>query len=70
MPERPVGVTDTASGAGVAEVRTRERSVGGNTVAEQFVIPIRERVVSYTGIYTSAVISGLASAPAATAANF
>ena len=53
MAERPVGVTDLASGAGVADIRTRERSVGGNTVAEQYVIPISERVVSYKGTMTS-----------------
>lgn len=70
MTDRLVGVTDQASGAGVAEVRARERTVGGNTVAEQYVIPIRERVVSYVGIYSSAVVSGLAAAPATTAANF
>lgn len=53
MTERPVGVTDLASGAGVADVRTRERSVGGNTVAEQYVIPISERVPSYKGFAAS-----------------
>lgn len=50
MAERPVGVPDTAAGAGVAEIRTRERSVGGNTVAEQFIIPIAERVPSFRGM--------------------
>lgn len=53
MAERPVGVTDQASGAGVADVRTRERTVGGNTVAEQYVIPISERVASYKGACTT-----------------
>lgn len=53
MAERPVGVTDQAAGAGVAEVRTRERSVGGNTVAEQYVIPILERVPSNKGTMSS-----------------
>lgn len=52
MTERPVGVTDQASGAGVAEVRTRERTVGGNTVAEQYVIPIRERVLTAVVLYS------------------
>jgi len=66
MAERPVGVTDQASGAGVAEVRTRERSVGGNTVAEQYVLPIDEfvdgYVTSYRGMVTSFRTIGLASA--------
>lgn len=53
MAERPVGVTDQASGAGVAEVRTRERTVGGNTVAEQYVILQEERVRSFEGYATS-----------------
>lgn len=63
MTERPVGVTDQAAGAGVAEVRTRERSVGGNTVTEQYVIPTNERVPSYKGFATSFRTLGLASTP-------
>ncbi len=62
MAERPVGVTDQAAGAGVAEVRTRERSVGGNTVAEQFVIPIRERVPSFIGMAATFRTVGTAAA--------
>jgi len=62
MPERPVGVTDTASGAGIAQVRTRERVVGAETVAEQYVIPISERVASYKGMAASFRIAGLATA--------
>lgn len=46
MPQRPIGVTDVASGAGVADFRTRERTVGGATVVEQYLLPISERVVS------------------------
>jgi len=66
MTERPVGVTDTAAGAGVAEARTRERAVGGNTVVEQYVIPVTEYVddfvTSYRGIVASFRTLGLASA--------
>lgn len=53
MTERAVGVTDTPSGAGVADVRVRERTVGGVTVGEQYVIPISERVASYKGMVTT-----------------
>jgi hypothetical protein len=51
MGARAVGVTDTASGAGVADVRVRERTDPslGTTVAEQYVIPINERVPSFIG---------------------
>ncbi len=66
MAERIVGVTDTASGAGVADVRGRERSVGGNTAVEQYVIPIDEFVTgyqtSYRGMVTTFRTIGLASA--------
>lgn len=53
MTVRGVGVTDQASGAGVADVRTRERSVDGGTYAEQYVIPISERVASYKGFLST-----------------
>jgi hypothetical protein len=53
MGERPVGVTDQASGAGIAQVRTRERTVSSETVSEQYVIPISERVASYKGTATT-----------------
>lgn len=46
MADRGVGVVDQASGAGVAEIRVRERVISSNTYAEQFVIPTRERVTS------------------------
>lgn len=66
MTERPVGVTDQASGAGVADVRTRERSVGGSTQAEQYVIPLQEfvdgYVLSYRGMVAAFRTLGLASA--------
>jgi hypothetical protein len=52
MPDRGVGVTDTAAGAGVAEVRTRERTIGGSTYAEQFVVPVRERVTTAILLYS------------------
>lgn len=46
MPDRAVGVTDQATGAGIADVRVRERQISAVTYAEQFVIPISERVVT------------------------
>lgn len=46
MPQRPVGVTDEASGATVAQFRTRERTVGADTVVEQYLLAAGERVVS------------------------
>lgn len=49
MTDRGVGVTDQASGAGVADVRARERVISSVTYDEQYVIPIRERVL--TGVY-------------------
>lgn len=49
MAERPVGITDQASGAGIAQVRTRERTVSAEVVSEQYVIPISERVASFKG---------------------
>ena len=70
MPVRGVGVADQPAGAGIAEIRARERTVDGGTYAEQYVIPTRERVVSHVGIFSSAIIAGLAAAPAVTAANF
>jgi hypothetical protein len=49
-PDIGVGVTDQASGAGVADVRGRQRTVGGVTNAvEQYVIAISPRVD--TGVY-------------------
>lgn len=67
MAERGVGVSDLASGAGVAEYRTRERSVGGGTYCEQYLIPIKERVLSFRGCVTT-VRAGLPSATAVTLA--
>lgn len=46
MTERPIGVEDVAAGAGVVEYRTRERSVGGATVVEQYLLYVNERVAS------------------------
>lgn len=64
MGTRAVGVTDTASGAGVADVRVRERTDPslGTTVAEQYVIPIRERVPSFVGSAATFRILGTAAA--------
>jgi hypothetical protein len=59
---RAVGVTDQPSAAGVADVRARERTdpVLGTTVAEQYVIPISERVASFKGMATSFRMPGRA----------
>lgn len=62
MTERPVGVTDLASGAGVAQYRTRERTVGGQAVVEQYLLPISERVPSYKGLYATFRITGVQTA--------
>jgi hypothetical protein len=51
--QRAVGITDVASGAGVADYRTRERSVSGATVAEQYLIMQQERVRSFVGAATT-----------------
>jgi len=53
MAERPVGVSDLASGAGVARYRTRERTVGGESVVEQYLIPLADRVLSYQGLVST-----------------
>jgi hypothetical protein len=61
-----VGVTDLASGAGVADVRGRQRTVGGVTNAvEQYVIAMSARVDS--GVYHahSQTLTVLAAAQAA-----
>lgn len=47
MAERPVGVADQAAGAGVAQVRTRERVIGADTVVEPFGILAPERVAAF-----------------------
>ena len=53
MAERPVGVTDVASGAGVAQFRTRERTVAAEVVSEQYLIGLRDRVPSYRGMVST-----------------
>jgi hypothetical protein len=58
MGERPVGVTDVASGAGVAQFRTREQTIGGEAVVEQYLIPISDRVRSFQGMATTFRIPG------------
>lgn len=58
MTERPVGVEDLPAGAGVAEYRTRERSVGGNTVVEQYLLPVDERVASCKAMASSFRVVG------------
>jgi hypothetical protein len=59
MGERPIGVTDEASGAGVAQFRTRERTVGAEAVVEQYLIPTSERVRSFQGMATTFRIPGV-----------
>lgn len=63
MGENRVGVTDQTAGAGVVEVRTRQRTVGGSAVEEQYVIPISERVASYKGTVSSWRTLGNAATP-------
>ncbi len=63
MPVRGVGVTDQTAGAGVAEVRARERTVDGGTYAEQYIIPISERVASFKGMAGSFRTVGNAASP-------
>ncbi len=53
MAQRPVGVTDVASGAGVVDYRTRERTVDAVTVVEQYVAVQRERITSFVGMASS-----------------
>lgn len=53
MTERLVGVTDQASGAGVADIRVRERTVAGSTVGEQYIIAQDEKVPSFRGMAAS-----------------
>jgi hypothetical protein len=62
MPLRPVGVPDVAPGAGVAEYRTRERTISGETVCEQYLLEEPERVVSFQGIVASPRIGGVSTA--------
>jgi hypothetical protein len=57
MTQRAVGVTDQAAGDGVAEARTRQRVVGTDTVAEQYVIPVSEYVDDYVTSYRGMVAS-------------
>lgn len=59
MTERLIGVTDVASGAGVADYRTRERSGHG---VEQYLIPLADRVPSFKGIVASFRVPGVAAA--------
>jgi hypothetical protein len=63
MTQRPVGVTDTAAGPGVAEVRTRERTVDTVAVAEQYVIPVDERVPTFRGAAATFRMVGSAATP-------
>lgn len=53
MAQRAVGVTDVAPGAGVAEYRTRERSVSGATVVEQYLLYEQERVAACVAMATT-----------------
>lgn len=61
MAQRAVGVTDLAGGAGVVEYRTRERTVAGATVVEQYLIfEDSERVQTFKGMASSLVIPSTA----------
>lgn len=62
MPDRAVGVTDTASGAGVVDYRIRERTASSVTAGEQYLIYEGERVPSFVGMaatfYMTASLAG------------
>ncbi len=58
MGENRVGVTDVADGAGVASFRTRQRTVGGSSVEEQYILYQDERVESYRGLASTFRIPG------------
>lgn len=60
MTERPVGVSDLTSGAAVADYRTRERTVGVDTVVEQYLLPTNERVQTFKGSASSLIIPSTA----------
>jgi hypothetical protein len=60
MAERPVGVTDVASGTGVAQFRTRERTVSSQAVCEQYLIPEQDWVPSYSGMVATFRSPGVA----------
>jgi hypothetical protein len=67
MTQRKVGVTDVASGAGVADYRTREQAALG---CEQYLIPQVDRVTSFTGMVASFRFTGTAVANRALATIF
>lgn len=58
MTERKVGVTDVASGAGVADFRTRERSALG---CEQYLVTTREEVAAFRALGATFRTVGVAS---------
>lgn len=70
MADRVIGVTDVAPAADVAEYRTRERTVGGNTAVEQFLLNEDDRQISFVGLYQSGVFTPANAAPGATTGNF
>ncbi|MCA1571154.1 MAG: hypothetical protein LC798_12725 [Chloroflexi bacterium] len=55
MPERLIGVTDEASGAGVADYRTREQSAK----ADQYLVLEEERVPSFKGMAATFRVPGV-----------
>jgi hypothetical protein len=63
VPDVGVGVTDQPDGAGVVPVRARSRSISGTTYAEQYVIPIPERVPSFKGMAATFRTLGNAASP-------
>jgi hypothetical protein len=60
MPESFIQVPPNSSGL---KMRTRQRTVGANTVEEQYVIPIGERVVSFEGAIGTFRVPGSAATP-------
>ena len=71
MPERPIGVTNLASGTGVALFRTRERTVGGESVNEQYMLNQRDWLTSWRGCASTFLVTGdsLTNVPIATLWN-
>lgn len=70
MAEDAVGVVDNAAGAGIGEVRTRSRTIGGGTKHEQYVIPVSDRVIAGEWVSSSFRIPARALAAQTLAAVF
>lgn len=67
---RQIGVVDEATGASVADYRTRERTLNSKTLDEQYLLYEEGRVISFVGLYQSGVFTPANAAPGATTGNF